>query len=243
MAKTIQCSFERYEKKYFITPVQQKYLLSRMQPYLKEDDFGKYTISNLYYDTIDWQLIRASIEKTAYKEKLRVRSYGVPTENSKIFVELKKKCAGIVYKRRITTEVYRVEPFLCGLMPDSYYGQIGREISWFQKLYHSAPKVFIAYDRMAYAGIDDPNLRITFDTKMRWRDTDLDLCLGDYGQPLLTTEQVLMEIKMPGACPLWLSHLLSETDVFPTSFSKYGTCYREHILKNEMNQKEAFHCA
>ncbi len=246
MANTVQYSFERYEKKYFLTPVQQKYLINSMQSYMQADDYGKYTICNIYYDTYDWRLVRASVEKPDYKEKLRVRSYGVPKESSKIFVELKRKYAGIVYKRRIEAETYMVEPLLCGLQSGRRYGQIGQEIAWFQKVYNTVPKVFIAYDRMAFAGINDPNLRITFDTNMRWRNTNLNLCLGDYGQPVLSENKVLMEIKIPGVCPLWLSRLLSEAEIFPTSFSKYGACYCEHILKREVykeTKKEDCFCA
>lgn len=245
MTDAIQHSFERYEKKYFLTPIQQKLLLSRMRPYMRADEYGKYTICNIYYDTDDWRLIRASLEKPDYKEKLRVRSYGVPAKDDRVFVELKKKCGGVVYKRRITTETYLAEPFLYERATDRSYGQIGREIAWFQKFYRAVPKVFIAYDRAAFAGIDDPELRITFDTHMRWRDADLDLCLGDHGQPLLDTDEILMEIKFPGACPLWLSRLLSEMGVFPTSFSKYGACYQEHILKPELGniKKEVHLCA
>ena len=240
MANKIQCSFERYEKKYFLTPVQQEYLLSRMQPYITADDYGEYTICNVYYDTNDWRLIRESIEKPVYKEKLRVRSYGVPADDGTVFVELKKKCNGVVYKRRITTKAYLAEPLLYGLEPEQLCGQIGREITWFQKFHQTIPKVFIAYDRTAFAGTDDTGLRITLDTNMRWRDTDTDLRLGDHGQPILSDDRILMEIKMPGSCPLWLSRLLSQTGIFPVSFSKYGTCYRDHILPKELkNQKEA----
>lgn len=241
MANKIQSSFERYEKKYFLTTSQQKYLLSKMQPYIKADDYGEYTICNIYYDTDDWRLIRESIEKPVYKEKLRVRSYGIPEDDGKVFVELKKKYNGVVYKRRITAKANMVEPILYGLEPESLCGQIGQEITWFQKFHQTKPKVFIAYDRIAFAGTENPGLRITFDTNMRWRDRDLDLRLGDYGQPILSDNRILMEIKMPGACPLWLSRLLSETEIFPVSFSKYGTCYREHILKKENNKtkKEA----
>lgn len=242
MSDKTQYSFERYEKKYFLTPEKQARLLSRMEPYIKSDDYGKYTICSIYYDTDNWQLVRESIEKPDYKEKLRVRSYGVPEKDGKVFVELKKKCGGIVYKRRITTEASMTEPFLCGSEKPSQYGQIGREIAWFRDLYKPKPKVFIAYDRTAFAGTEDHELRITFDHNMRWRDNDLDLCLGDYGQPIIAEDRILMEIKMPGVCPLWLSRMLSEEGIFPISFSKYGTCYREHILKNSKN-KEAFYCA
>lgn len=254
MEQSIQCSFERYEKKYFLTPTKQEYLLQKMKPYLKEDTYNHYSICNLYYDTDDWQLIRTSIEKPIYKEKLRVRSYGIPKENENVFIELKKKYDGIVYKRRITTEAVLSGPFLdnsfsqdflVGSFSDSSFGQIGREICWFQNQYHTKPKVFIGYDRLAFTGISDTGLRITFDTNMRWRDTDLNLCLGDEGLPLLSDNRILMEIKMPGACPLWLSRMLSEEDIFPVSFSKYGTCYQEHIIKKQKQQttKEAYRCA
>lgn len=247
MGQTIQCSFERYEKKYFLTPARQEYLLQKMKPYLKEDLYSHYSICNLYYDTDNWQLIRTSIEKPVYKEKLRVRSYGIPKENENVFIELKKKYDGIVYKRRITTKSVLSGPFLessfsTGTLAENSYGQIGREICWFQNQYHTKPKVFIGYERLAFTGILDTGLRITFDTNMRWRDTDLNLCLGDEGLPLLSDDRILMEIKMPGACPLWLSRLLSEEEIFPISFSKYGTCYQEHILKKQ-NTKEAYRCA
>ena len=86
---------------------------------------------------------------------------------------------------------------------------------------------------VAFAGQEDPQLRLTFDTNLRWRDTQLDLCMGDWGAPILQGEDILMELKLPEACPLWLTHALTEVGAFPTSFSKYGICYKEHILKKE----------
>ena len=232
MAAQIKNCFERYEKKYRLTAEQQRTILEGMRPYMKKDAYGAYTICNIYYDTDDWRLIRASLEKPVYKEKLRVRSYGVPEEDGRVFVELKKKYDGVVYKRRITTEAREAAPLLAGSVPNGH-GQIGQEILWFQQFYGAKPKVFIAYDRLAFAGIDDPELRITFDTNLRWRDTDLDLRLGDDGAPITEPGMILMEIKIPGVCPLWLSQLLSRAEVFPTSFSKYGYCYQHHILPKE----------
>lgn len=165
MANQIQSCFRRYEKKYRLTAAQQRFLLEGMAPYMKKDAYGAYTICNIYYDTEDWRLIRTSLEKPVYKEKLRVRSYGV--------------------------------------LPEDAFGQIGREIMWFQQFYRARPRVFIAYDRLAFAGTDDPELRITFDTNLRWRDTQLDLRLGDHGAPIGDPDMLLMEIKIPGVCPLW----------------------------------------
>ena len=246
MANLIQGCFKRYEKKYWLTAAQQDALLTAMRPYMIPDRYGRYTICNLYYDTPDYRLIRASLEKPVYKEKLRVRSYGVPEADGTVFVELKKKYDGVVYKRRVTAPLPAVGPFLTGGLSAVPFGQIGREIAYFQSLYHTEPKVFIGYDRLAFAGRDDPELRITFDTGLRWRSAALDLRAGDYGAPLRPDGRVLMEIKIPGVCPLWLGRLLSEIGAFPTSFSKYGACYCEHLMgdaasRNE--QKEEIYCA
>lgn len=235
----IQTCFERCEKKYRLTRTQQRLILDGMRRYMTADEHPAYTICSIYYDTDDWHLIRTSLEKPVYKEKLRVRSYGTPADGDRVFVELKKKYDGVVYKRRITTCADEVSPFLQGELP-ALGGQIGREIDWFQSFYHAKPKVFIAYDRLAFAGKDDPALRITFDTNLRWRDTNLDLRRGDGGAPIDDPDMVLMEIKLPGVCPLWLSRLLSQAGAYPTSFSKFGACYKNHILPK---QKEAVFCA
>lgn len=245
MSQPIQNCFARYEKKYFLTPAGQKTLLQAIGPYIKMDFYGKYTICNLYYDTPDWRLIRASLEKPVYKEKLRVRSYGVPAEDGTVFAEIKKKYKGVVYKRRITVPVSEVQPLLNGEKPLADYGQIGREIDWFQQMYHAQPRVFIGYDRIAFAGVEDPELRITFDTNIRWRTTELDLRAGDHGAPLLPDDRVLLELKLPGVCPLWLSHALTEAGAVPVSFSKYGSCYCRYLLREQpiATLKEAYPCA
>ena len=205
MAEGIQCCFERYERKYRLTKAQQRLILNGMRNHMKADNYGRYTICNIYYDTDDWRLVRASIEKPVYKEKLRVRSYGVQDDDGKVFVELKKKYDGVVYKRRIITAPETAKELLDGKLPVESFGQIGREIKWFQSFYSAVPKVFIGYDRLAFAGIEQPELRITFDTDIRYRTTELDLRLGDHGALILPHDEVLMEIKLPGVCPIWLS--------------------------------------
>lgn len=231
MAKKIQQSFKRLEKKYLLTPAQYNALLAGMMPYMKADEYGRYTICNIYYDTDNFELIRTSLEKPIYKEKLRLRSYGIPTDDKKVFVEIKKKFDHVVYKRRAVMPCAEAVSYLAGDAYPSKEDQICHEIDWFLKAYQPKPKVFIAYDRVALAGIENEELRVTFDTNLRWRDHDLDLRKGDHGQLILPQDRILMEIKIPGTAPMWLSHLLSEAGVFPTSFSKYGTCYKEHLLE------------
>ncbi len=225
----IQSCFRRYEKKYLLTREQYEAFRLGMAPHMKPDEHPRYSISNVYYDTENYDLIRASLEKPVYKEKLRMRSYGVPGSRDAVFVELKKKYDGVVYKRRVTMEMGDAAGYLSGARPGDG-SQICREVDWFLRLYRPEPKVFIAYDREAWAAADGGELRITFDTALRARDRDVDLQLGDQGVPLLPQGLYLMEIKIPGAAPLWLARLLSETGVFSSSFSKYGTYYKQFVL-------------
>ena len=225
----IQYSFARNEKKYFLTSAQQAAVLEDLRAHAAPDEFGSYTICNLYYDTDDWSLIRASLEKPVYKDKLRVRSYGTPAQDAEVFAEIKKKCEGVVYKRRISAPVSAVQRDL-RLAALNEGGQIGREIAWFQQVNRTKPRVFLAYDRTALAAADDPLVRITFDKNIRWRTTALDLCAGSAGCPLLPDGRILMELKLPGVCPLWLSRLLAEVGAYPTSFSKYGEFYCTQVL-------------
>lgn len=222
----IQCCFKRYEKKYMLTREQYRTIRLGMAFYMRPDEHPRYTIGNVYYDTADYALIRASLERPIYKEKLRVRSYGVPGDGDAAFVEIKKKFDGVVYKRRVTVTAAEAARWLDGGSAplDS---QISREIGYFLQSYDPAPAVYIAYDREAYAGRENSELRITFDTNLRWRDTDVDLRAGESGSPILHDDSVLMEIKIPGTAPLWLARLLSESGAVPTSFSKYGAYYQQ----------------
>ena len=230
MAGKMQFCFKRCEKKYMLTPEQFAGMLKGMERHMRADEFGRYTICNVYYDTDDYRLIRASLEKPIYKEKLRVRSYGVPEDRSDVFVELKKKYDSIVYKRRTVMTAAGAASYLHEGAAPAREDQICREIDWFMHTYRPSPKVYIAYDRIAFAGLENPELRVTFDTNLRWRDRELDLRAGDYGEPILSSDRILMEIKIPGTAPVWLAHLLSELGAFHTSFSKYGAWYTQNIL-------------
>ena len=225
----IQSCFRRYEKKYLLTQEQYKAMISGMVSYMKADVYPHYSISNIYYDTEGYDLIRDSLEKPVYKEKLRMRSYGVPGWETPVFVEIKKKFEGVVYKRRITMRMQDAARYLGGVQKGDG-SQISREIDYFMQLYRPQPRAFIAYDREAYAAADGGELRITFDTALRARSNDLDLRAGDHGVLLLGEDYYLMEIKIPGSVPLWLARLLSENGIFSTSFSKYGAYYKQFVL-------------
>lgn len=228
-------TFKRYEKKYLLSAEKYEKLFARLQGMIEPDEYFASTVCSIYYDTPDFELIRNSIEKPIYKEKLRVRSYNAATEDSKVFVELKKKYKGVVYKRRVSMKAKEAEDYLALRAKAPKDSQIVHEIDWFLKVNKPVPQVFIACDREAYVAKDDPELRITFDKNIRWRDCDLSLTMGDYGESVTKPGEVLMEIKIPDAAPLWLAELLSELEAFPTSFSKYGTAYKNEIIHKYMN--------
>lgn len=231
-----QGTFKRYEKKYLLTETEYKLIKQRLENKLAIDKFGRSTICNIYFDTPDRYLIRNSLEKPIYKEKLRLRSYGTPSEGDMVFIELKKKYDGIVYKRREKMELSMAERYLYDLEPASRSSQITREIDWVLQFYKGiAPSMYISYNRTAMYGLEDKELRITFDSNILWREEELWLECGVWGNPLLKEGCRLMEIKIPGAMPLWLSHILDELEIYPTSLSKYGKGYdqSELIKKND----------
>lgn len=215
--------FKRYELKYLLDDAQYSALMRAMEEKMRGDEYGMSDICNIYFDTPDYRLIRRSLEKPAYKEKLRLRSYGTPSEDSRVFLELKKKYESIVYKRREAMSYREALGFIESPMP---YSQITREIAYFMDFYPEiAPAVFISYKREAYYGISDPELRITFDRDILWRNTETELSRGIYGNAILPDGRRLMEIKTGGAMPLWLASVLSEEKIRQTSFSKYGRAY------------------
>lgn len=222
----VQTVFRRYELKYLLTMAQKETVLQAMQPYMSLDKYGRTTIRNLYYDTDTYLLIRRSIEKPAYKEKLRIRSYSRVDANSTAFVELKKKYKSVVYKRRISLPYTDATAWLSREKHPAKHTQIANEIDYFLEYYGSLhPTVFLSYEREAYYANDGSDFRVTFDDNILCRQEDLSLASDVYGTPILPEGKVLMEIKCSGGIPLWMTHVLSEEKIYKTSFSKYGTAY------------------
>jgi len=222
-----QMVFKRYEVKYLLDRRQKEKVLSAMEPYMELDRYGHSTIRNLYYDTDNYRLIRASLEKPVYKEKLRVRSYRAAGAEDEVFVELKKKYDSVVYKRRFSIAQKLAMEYLAGRFVLPERTQITEEIDYFLEFYKTlAPRVFLSYEREAYFTKEPSEFRVTFDENILWRETDLSLEKGIYGEAILSPGQALMEIKTPGNMPLWLVRVLSEEKIRKTTFSKYGNAYQ-----------------
>lgn len=228
--------------------VEIKYMLSLSQAAFMEDglsgrgfvkmDFGCPRVQSLYFDTGDHALIRASLERPAYKEKLRLRAYGEPGRITQSFVEIKKKFNGVVYKRRAALSLREAQLGLpAGLLPQET-GQVGREAQWLVNHYDLRPAAVIAYDRDAWFSQTEKDVRITFDRNLSFRDWDTDLNEPAENLPLIAPEMRLMEIKTGGTYPLWLARLLEGIGAKRVHFSKYGLAYQKYILPGKSGMKE-----
>lgn len=235
-----QAVFKRYEIKYMVTAEQKTRILRAMEPYMEMDRFGRSTVRNIYYDTDDFVLARHSIAKPDFKEKLRVRSYAKADAESTVFVELKRKFDGVVYKRRVGLREADAVKWMAGSNdPAVIHGtdagstQVTSEIEYFRGLYNGLkPVLYLSYDREAYrmkegaqTADGGSEFRVTFDCNIRCRENDLTLKSEAYGTEMLEEGMFLMELKCPGAIPLWMTEVLSREHLYKTSFSKYGTAY------------------
>ena len=238
---TKEQTFERKEIKYLLNDFQYHELLKELLKIAEMDEYGKSRINNIYFDTPQFTIIRNSLEKPVYKEKLRLRTYGDTVDTTNAFIEIKKKFRGIVYKRRISAEYRDAIKYLAaeekcdkaysvdGIIPHS---QVRDEIDDFLKMYcEIRPAMIIGYDRIAMAGIYDKDFRVTFDTNITWRTSEIDLRRGTDGNQILTPGQHLMEIKIPESFPMELAQKMSELGIFPVSVSKYGRAYTDMITQ------------
>lgn len=233
-----QSVFQRVEQKYIITKEQKEKIFSIMLQHMELDQYGRTTIRNIYFDTDNYRLIRRSIEKPAYKEKLRIRSYYKVKKENHVFVEVKKKYDSIVYKRRLSLKEQDALDWVCAKKQCPKNNQIASEIQYFLDYYETlSPKVFLSYEREAYYLKEKGDLRITFDENILFREEELSLEKEVWGTSLLDSNLTLMEIKTSRGIPLWLCDVLSELKVYKTSFSKYGNAYLNYILPRLQEEK------
>ena len=221
---------KRYELKYLLSGPQTDFLVKSLEGHMKLDQYGRTSIASLYYDTPSYQLIRTSIEKPPFKEKIRLRSYGLATRESPVYLELKRKAYGIVYKRRVQSTIPLVDKFFAGSGDICAPGQINREITYFRDYYQTlVPACLIIYDREAFF---EPggDLRLTIDHCPRYRVEQLNLTSSMDGIPLRPPGDTILEIKVQQAMPLWLTHILDEGKIYKNSFSKYGEAFRQQLI-------------
>ncbi|MNO13803.1 VTC domain protein [compost metagenome] len=241
--------FNRYENKYLLDHAAYQKLYNDLLEYMEPDDYNKqhefYSITNLYYDTAHDSLIRSSLAKPKYKEKLRLRAYGIPNQETRVYLEIKKKVFGLVNKRRTSLKLQEAYDFVAtGVEPeyqDYMNKQVIEEIKYFLSRYELMPKVYLSYERKALFCKNNRDLRITFDTNIRSRRYDLKLEHGTHGEYLMPQGQWLMEVKAEKTIPVWLAKMLSEHRMYRTSFSKYGNEYKKMLMDSKIERESALY--
>ncbi len=229
---TMQSVFKRYELKYKLTKEQYIKLLDFMKDKMELDSYKRHKISNIYFDTDDYRVIRFSLEKPNYKEKLRLRIYGEPNDENLAFIELKKKYDGVVYKRRISDSQENALLYLLDGEKINADSQIHKEIDYFIDSYDNLlkPRVYLSYEREAFFSKEDENFRMTFDFNIKMRDKDISLFDSKKDTQILEDNYVLLEVKTAQGLPFWLIQFLNENEIYKTSFSKYGTAFNTYLL-------------
>ena len=226
--------FQRKEIKYLLTRTQFNILIQSIRERIVEEEYHKYKICNIYYDTKNYDLFRKSCEKPPFKEKLRLRSYGTPKKGDMVFLEVKKKYKGIVYKRRIDLPIENAYDFIdYQSLRDKSDNINQREIVFFLERYRLLPQVYLSYDREAYLWKDNPDFRLTFDTNIKYRLEDVRLEDGDEGTYIFDEDYVLMEVKCLNSLPLEFTSVLNEIGAYSISFSKIGTVFKNVILPQQ----------
>ncbi len=221
---------QRYEIKYLLNKKQVEFLVEKLRDYMEVDKYGMTSIASLYYDTPNHRLIRESLDGNNFKEKIRLRSYGLNNPGKPVYLELKRKADGIVYKRRVETSVNDVKKFINYENDNLSDGQIAKEIRYFRNYYESLiPSCLIIYDRVAYFQRNG-DLRLTIDFNPRYRLDNLNLSTSMDGIPLLNDGDAILEIKVQESIPLWLTSILDEGRIYKGSFSKYGEAYKRAII-------------
>lgn len=224
--------FKRYETKYLLSKEEHLELIDLMKEYMTLDKYGRMLITNIYFDTNDYRVIRRSLEKPLYKEKLRVRFYNNDFE--KAFIELKKKYKKVVYKRRIDTSFDKMIESLAkreSMLEDS---QIAKEIDYFLDVHNNPfPRVYLSYEREAFYCTDKSDFRMTFDYNILVRDYDVLNVKSKEGIYVLSDDYVLLEVKTGYALPEWLLNYFQENKIYKQSFSKYGYSYTNFLSRKE----------
>ena len=244
----------RVEEKYLITKQDKTALMKAVSKRLNHDEYYKEEILSLYLDTDNFDLAIKTIDRPNFREKVRVRSYNVPTKSKEVFFEVKTKLKigkdKIGNKRRLVIPLKDFYAYIDkgqdlvkiaekASNGDAQQMQVARELDYLIRYFKLKPKLIIVSDRTAFRGKDDHGFRLTFDENLRFRLNKLKLEKGGEGEKYFPNtsdpkHSIIMEVKTMHAMPPWFVDELSRLHIYPVRFSKYGKIYQ---LINERNKK------
>ena len=237
--KPIETSFKRIETKYVVAKADLANLIEDLKIYLVEDDYPTSTISNIYFDTEQFDMIQEDGQGTKRKEKIRMRTYLSQVQpDNQVFLEIKSKdSTGVGRKYRLLSTPHSITQFMTkGQLDSSIKDQMMIEkIQQLQEEYQQAiiPRMYIYYDRFSLkekkeiSGFPYNKIRVTIDQNLTYRDNNVSLFSGKDGFPLLNEDIVIMEIKAPGRKPQWLQDILDQYGLVEQKFSKYSCAYHK----------------
>jgi hypothetical protein len=222
----------RHECKFVVPEDVAQHVLRRAAPFVAPDPFAQrsadhtYTIASLYFDDARRALYRETVEGLALRYKLRVRSYSddpaVP-----VFVEIKRRLDRVVQKVRCPIARALLPDVVAGraVAPDGASQAQLAALREFQRLLaqrRATPRAVVRYQRQAYVGFDDPELRVTVDRR---------LCALDTDEPAVRIEQpgfvavpgrgVILELKFTDRMPPWMLGAVHACELRRDSYSKY----------------------
>lgn len=228
--KIVQKQFRRKESKYIVDKAVFAQLETELKTYMVADEYANSTITNIYFDNEQFEMIQDAIDKKYGREKVRMRVYDAqPSKNSQAFLEIKKKENKIGFKYRLTSTPLAVMEYVEKGLADQTMAdeKVMSELATLKKRYGSIkPKMYIYYDRVSFKGKEDQKVRVTVDQNLLYRADHIDVERGRFGKALLDPDKVILEIKVAEEQPTWLVDLLEKYQIQKQSFSKYGNAYR-----------------
>ena len=234
-------TFKRVEDKYFITAEQMQEIIEECSERMKEDFYFKYRVHSIYYDSINSDLIIRSLLKPEYKMKLRLRCYGEATGHSPVFFETKKKYGNIVYKRRFELDEQEAYDYVDYGIMHHVKNNTADEIDYMMKYYNLKPVVRISYDRQCYSAVKEADVRITFDSNVKYELNPESL--KEEGNEKELPLGIIMEVKAMDRYPMWLVKILSEKKLYKQSSSKYGMIYANNFetMSPKVHAAQGYH--
>jgi len=239
--KRVTTHFQRYEIKYWLTEERyfdvrdeiQRYM--ELDPYCHDRPHHAYPIWSLYLDTFDFATFEERLDGLIFRQKYRLRTYGAdkPFEDAltdPLFVEIKKKQNKVILKDRSLIKVREAldlldhasgNPFMQTL-PLAQKKTMERFV-FFQNHLSLGPQIAVKYEREAYFGENDRNVRVTFDRNLCAKESRAlaEMYTETKNWFHHRNPQIIFEIKVYDAMPQWLVNILRRFQLRSEPISKY----------------------
>lgn len=241
----------RYERKYLVSNHKLESLRERILTFVKPDIFAnykeksypEYTVRSIYFDTPNMTSLLDKNEGVKERKKLRVRGYNKQTENSKVFLEVKRKTGNRIFKNRSLipfsalhkTIEFGLNQDMEKMLEKSRQKEDAIKFLYQKNRYFQSPVNLVVYEREPYHGKFDHGTRITLDKNIRSKlHPNLEDLFSDFDLKYIWEEHFILEIKyFDPPMPLWAKSIVQEFKLQSEALSKYVEGYYCHDLKSK----------